>query len=290
MTDGFALQSNRLCSTVPTQVAALSKGMEEWWVTTGNLIGSQCPVDTGGDDEVRFDIDNPGFDSLTSAMIVAVTLVSMATVVGVAALLYWLLLRIRRCKCLAALFNYPESVEGSEGPDESMLASEYAHEYFELSAGHWDESITLSDDGSHADTDLQEQLDPLYVGHFITANTIHPHHNFHQRHFRTPTRAKTVRRLPPTNYPPHTTATSHRYSSWMNSSAQLWVLDERLRVVVWSRGLTRICGFDPSAGTPLASFPFVSDEKRARMIRSLKRLDPRKEPMLPVYALVSLRN
>lgn len=76
----------------------------------------------------------------------------------------------------------------------------------------------------------------------------------------------------------------------MNSSAQLWVLDERLRVVVWSRGLTRICGFDPSAGTPLASFPFVSDEKRARMIRSLKRLDPRKEPMLPVYALVSLRN
>lgn len=200
MTDGFALQSNRLCSTVPTQVAALSKGMEEWWVTTGNLIGSQCPVDTGGADEVRFDSDNPGFDSLTSAMIVAVTLVSMATLAGVAALLYWLL-RIRRCKCLAALFNYPESVEGSEGPDESMLASEYTHEYFELSAGHWDDSITLSDDGSHADTELQEQLDPLYVGHFITATTIQPHHNLHQRHFRSPTRAKTVRLLPPTNHP-----------------------------------------------------------------------------------------
>lgn len=81
-----------------------------------------------------------------------------------------------------------------------------------------------------------------------------------------------------------------RYSSWRNSNTQLWVLDEKLRVVVWSKGLARMCGFDPVAGTPLTSFPFVSDEKRARMIRSLNHLDPRHGPLLPVYALVSLNN
>ena len=69
--------------------------------------------------------------------------------------------------------------------------------------------------------------------------------------------------------------------------AALAVFDEDLRVVLWSKGLARVSGFAPPTGARLASFPFVSEEKRAETERSLKQLDPRKAPLLPVHALVS---
>ena len=163
ITEGFFLRSNLLCSDIPTQVEALSAGMAEWWVATGNLIGSKCPVDTGGDDEVRFDGDQAGFSSLTTSMAVAITLVSMAVLVALVALRYRLL-RARRCNCLTALSNGWGAAQALGGTDESMYASEYSNGYVELMVGQWDETATISDDGTY-DTRISEQLDPLYVDH-----------------------------------------------------------------------------------------------------------------------------
>ena len=42
MTIGFYTHSNKFCSDVPTQVQALSSGVSDWLVTTGNSIGTVC--------------------------------------------------------------------------------------------------------------------------------------------------------------------------------------------------------------------------------------------------------
>ena len=42
VTKYFKLDSNRLCSDVPTQVQALSSGVTNWFVTTRNSIGTTC--------------------------------------------------------------------------------------------------------------------------------------------------------------------------------------------------------------------------------------------------------
>ena len=43
MASYFKLYNNSFCSTVPTEVQALSSGITEGWsVTTGNSIGTTC--------------------------------------------------------------------------------------------------------------------------------------------------------------------------------------------------------------------------------------------------------
>ena len=61
MTEGFHLYSNKLCSAVPTQVQALSSGISDYYVTTGNSFGTVC----GWDGSYMADSRFPAMDGST---------------------------------------------------------------------------------------------------------------------------------------------------------------------------------------------------------------------------------
>ena len=42
MNNHFSLSSNSFCSDVPTEVRALSSGISDWYVASGNNIGTPC--------------------------------------------------------------------------------------------------------------------------------------------------------------------------------------------------------------------------------------------------------
>ena len=56
------LYSNKFCSDVPTQVQALSSGVANWYVTTGNSFGTVC-----GWQSYMADSRFPTFDGSTSS-------------------------------------------------------------------------------------------------------------------------------------------------------------------------------------------------------------------------------
>ena len=55
ITYDFDLSSNHLCSDVPDEVQALSSGVESWYMTTGNSIGTLCGWNASMSDE-RFPV------------------------------------------------------------------------------------------------------------------------------------------------------------------------------------------------------------------------------------------
>mmetsp|Transcript_12264 Transcript_12264/g.28667 ORF Transcript_12264/g.28667 Transcript_12264/m.28667 type:complete len:646 (+) Transcript_12264:1682-3619(+) len=76
------------------------------------------------------------------------------------------------------------------------------------------------------------------------------------------------------------------YASWKSSGAEIVVFDDRLRVVLWSKGLAQASSFDPAQGDDLTSFPFPSPEHRAKLTKSLHEVRvAATDPMFPVQAL-----
>ena len=64
MATGFTLASNKLCSDVPTEVSALSTNVgSNWYVTTGNSIGTVC-----GWQSYMLDTRFPTMDGSTSTV------------------------------------------------------------------------------------------------------------------------------------------------------------------------------------------------------------------------------
>mmetsp|Transcript_93590 Transcript_93590/g.267793 ORF Transcript_93590/g.267793 Transcript_93590/m.267793 type:complete len:295 (+) Transcript_93590:1915-2799(+) len=155
------------------------------------------------------------------------------------------------CNCLNSALDGSHTTNDWESGD-SMEGDEYGEEYIELTADQED------DERKGREWDESLTLSDATSGSHDTGELWNSHEHG---------------------------PGSGLYASWRNGSAQLVVFDEDLRVVLWSKGLARACGFHPAAGLPLKSFPFVSDEKRLMMEESLRRLDRKRAPMLPVYAL-----
>ena len=125
LSDKLSLSSNLLCSTIPTQVMALSSRMVEWSVTIGNSLGSECktdPINTGSDGHGS----GGSIDPRTTAA-VAVSMVVLA-----AAALSFFLLR-PWCNCLNSALDGSHTTNDWESGD-SMEGDEYGEEYIELTA------------------------------------------------------------------------------------------------------------------------------------------------------------
>jgi hypothetical protein len=64
---------------------------------------------------------------------------------------------------------------------------------------------------------------------------------------------------------------NHLAHAWQSSSAQLVVLDHELRVVLWSKGMTKATSsFTPAPGTSIEGLPFRSTDARQRVVGALE--------------------